>query len=196
MCRRSNAHHADFDGLCTYHAQFFATDARTVVLVATFTKADKVNFLTTEKKSLALALILSLIPICLSLFRSKDPENKTSQKQPVAMDTHIPKGFVLVPIEIVNFEAVDSILGPYGLVDLYAGKTDSNSSPRLVLKDARLLRAPHNPSHFAVLIRENETTPLLSHGHEFTVIVKRPSDKSTELVRSGPTRKIIYGGPK
>lgn len=196
MCRRSNAHHADLDGLCTHHAQFFAADATVVVLVATFTKAYKMNFLTTERRSLALALVLSLVPIGLSLFKSKDIDIQTSQKQPIAMDTHIPRGFVLVPIEIVNFEAVDSILGPYGLVDLYTGKTESNDSPRLVLKDARLLRAPHNPSHFAVLIRENETTSLLSRGHEFTVIVKRPSDKSTELVRSGPSRKIIYGETK
>lgn len=153
------------------------------------------NLIYNERKTLILALVLSLIPISLSFWRPSSDPAPNMKSRTMSMDTHIPKGFVLVPIEITNFDSVDSILGPYGVVDLFTGASHG-SLGRLVVKNARLLRAPNNPSHFAVLIKETETGSLLSHGHEFTATVKRPSSQGTELMGSAQRRKIIYGESK
>jgi hypothetical protein len=113
------------------------------------------------------------------------------------VDTFIPRGFVLVPIEVVNYEALDSILGKFGVVDLLTPGNPDGKDAKLVARNVRVLRAPKNPSHFAVLIRESDTGRILQYGSTFHVLIKRPGDKGgTEFVQEGKTRKrkIVYGG--
>lgn len=148
-----------------------------------------------ETKTLYTAAVIALIPIGLSHFRSEPVAGSSDSRQRVtSADTHIPRGFVLVPIEIMNQEALDSLLGAYGYVDLY--QSSNEGAPQsLVAKNVRILRAPQNPSQFAVLVRESETSHLLAHGGRFTVTLKRPENATTNFVqRQKPkSRKIIYG---
>ena len=143
-----------------------------------------------EQKCLGMAGLLALLPV-LGLSLKSDSEPAGAKARAAAVDTFIPKGFVLVPIEIENFEAVDSILGAYGVVDLL--KPGQNNSG-LVAKNVRLLRAPHNPAHFAILVRESEVDRILRHGGTFAVVIKRPSKDGTEFVqeRRKPKRTIVY----
>lgn len=144
-----------------------------------------------ERKTLYTAAVLALLPIGLSFFRAPVP-TVPSEAKTVSIDTHIPRGFVLVPVEILNYEALDSIFGRYGVVDLYSGQPDLPTQT-LVARNVRMLRAPQNPSHFAVLVRESETSRLLSRGNAFTVIVKPTDGHGTEFVNTKPKRRIIYG---
>jgi len=148
-----------------------------------------------DKKLLWTSLTLSLIPVSLVLMASTSPSPVTN-KTAVAVDTHIPRGFVLVPIEVLNYEALDSILGQFGIVDLFSPQK------RLVAKNVRLLRAPHNGAHFAILIPEKQTGEVLREGAAFTVIVKPsrtqggtefefPQDKPNFAAKK---RTITYGG--
>jgi hypothetical protein len=137
------------------------------------------------------AAAVALLPIGLSFFRQ--PSGSIPAATPsVNLDTHIPRGFVLVPVDVLNYEALDSIIGRYGVVDLYSGQT-APATPILIARNVRMLRAPQNPSHFAVLVREQETGRLLSRGNSFTVIVKPSNGHGTEFVESQPKRRIIYG---
>jgi hypothetical protein len=106
-----------------------------------------------DKRILWAAAALSLPPIGLSLLAPSAPSTSVARETAAQVDTRIPKGFVLVPIEVRNYEALDSILGPFGIVDLYQGEARDGSDQRLIARDVRILRAPKNPSHFAVLIR-------------------------------------------
>ncbi len=105
----------------------------------------------------------------------------------------IPRGFVLVPIEVQNYEALDSILGRFGNVDLFQA---GGESQKLVARNVRILRAPQNPSHFAILVTEDKAGEILKSGGVFTVIVKRPENDGTEFVNNEKTkrRKIVYEG--
>ena len=126
------------------------------------------------------AAALALIPIGLSALRSAPP---TTTGDPAGVDTFIPRGFVLVPIEAENYEALDSILGPFGWVDLFQGGGDGGER-HLVAQNVRLLRAPNNPSHFAVLIPERRAPQILKAGGSFVVVVKRPGQDGTVFVDS------------
>ena len=95
-----------------------------------------------------------------------------------AADTYIPQGFVLVPIEVANFDSLDSILGKYGIVDLYSSSSTLDSGhesrPKKVADHVKILRAPLNPSHFAVLVSEAQSPDLVRYAGAFTVVVQNP----------------------
>ena len=149
-----------------------------------------------ERKILLSAGALSLIPL-LAMWLWPEPSTLKDGRGPSAeVDTYIPKGFVLVPIEVRNYEALDSVLGKFALVDLYQGGTTELPRQRLVGRNVRLLRAPQNPTHFAVLVQEGAAASLLSGGAEFTVIIKRPGGGGTEFVTETVknSRKIVYEG--
>ena len=96
--------------------------------------------------------------------------------------TLIPAGFVLVPIEVANYESLDSILGKFGVVDLYIPSEDPKKRGRRVAERLRILRAPLNPSRFAVLAREEDSSKLVSHEGAYIVVVKNPNHLGTGIV--------------
>jgi hypothetical protein len=150
-----------------------------------------------DKKILWSAFALALIPILLGLLwhssTPADEEPKTARPQ---VDTYIPKGFVLVPIEVQNYEALDSILGQFGVVDLFQSSNPSQPRQRLVARNVRILRAPQNPSHFAILVQEAEVSSVLKSGAPFFVVVKHPEKNGTEFVKEETSHKrpIVYEG--
>ena len=152
-----------------------------------------------EYRCLIGAGALSILPILAMTFASKVTPSDSSpaiETRAAAVDTFIPRGFVLVPIEVQNYEALDSILGRFGIVDLLLPAAAETGRAKLVARNVRLLRAPQNPSHFAVLIREKDVDQILRFGVTFSVVIKRPGQDGTEFVTSNKPkhRTIIYDG--
>ena len=105
-------------------------------------------------------------------------------EEPEAAATFIPAGFVLVPIEVANFESLDSILGKFGVVDLYIPADGVRKRPIKVAEHIRILRAPLNPSHFAVLAPENESVKLVTYAGPFMVVVQSAKTSGTKFVNA------------
>lgn len=148
-----------------------------------------------ERKMIAAAAGLALLPLFFSLTTGQ----KTQPFVPnpaFSADTEIPHGFVLIPIEVANYEALDSVLGKLGVVDLFLAGDDGNPQKRLVARNVRILRAPQNPSHFAVLVPEAQSNEILRFGGSFLVSVKGRNAPGTEFVKSkkATRRKVVYGG--
>ena len=124
-----------------------------------------------------------------NMFQSEGEKPQTSDTE--AVDTFIPAGFVLVPIEVVNYESLDSVLGRYGVVDLF--KTDPQTGERSekVATRVRILRAPRNPSQFAVLAPESQSQRLVKAGGGFYVVIQNPKQTGTtfEIKTNPQTRK-------
>lgn len=102
--------------------------------------------------------------------------------------TFIPEGFVLVPIEVANFQSLDSILGQHGVVDLFRPSDEPNGKPIKVAEKIKILRAPLNPNHFAVLAPEEESGNLVSYQGAFTVVVQNPKEAGTRFVNTNANR--------
>lgn len=151
-----------------------------------------------ERKLLCTALAVALIPVAVvGLWPSPQSEAKSpSARGSAGVDTYIPKGFVLIPIEVKNHEALDSLVGRFALVDLFQGSEDENAPLKPVARNVRLLRAPQNPSHFAILVPDSETDHVMRTGGAFTVTVKRQNGDGIEFVKSVKriSRKIVYDG--
>jgi hypothetical protein len=119
-----------------------------------------------------------------------DDANDGRAQNPETASTFIPAGFVLVPIEVANYESLDSILGQFGVVDLYRTSSDERSKPVKVATHVKILRAPLNPSHFAVLAPENESQKLVTYSGPFTVVVQNPNRSGTRFVKDPPDRTL------
>lgn len=68
----------------------------------------------------------------------------------------IPPGHVLIPIEPVNAEALDSVLDSHGIVDLFSPGARKQS--QVVLSGVAIVRAPKNPRQFAVILEDTKVT--------------------------------------
>ena len=67
----------------------------------------------------AAVLIAGFLAFYLDSTKASAVTDVHQPEAPEAASTFIPKGFVLVPIEVANYESLDSILGKHGVVDLY-----------------------------------------------------------------------------
>jgi hypothetical protein len=140
-----------------------------------------------DKRMLIASALLALIPLGFYLFLQPTPTPPAAAT--ASLETHIPKGFVLVPIEIENYESLDSVFGQFGIVDLF-------QKAGVIARNVRLLRAPNNPGRFAVLVPEREAERLLRQGSVFSVTVKRNQAAGTEFVNEPKVRSraITYEG--
>jgi hypothetical protein len=107
------------------------------------------------------------------------PEISATERASESVDTFIPAGFVLVPIEVVNYESLDSVLGRFGVVDLFAVDPANGNRAQQVASRIRILRAPKNPSQFAVLAPEEQSQTLVRQAGGFYVIVQNPQSSGT-----------------
>lgn len=113
-------------------------------------------------------------------------------EEPKSVDTFIPRGFVLVPLEIANAESLTSLVGDVGgVVDLYLATNANQKGGLKVGTKMKILRAPLNPQQYAVLVREHESSRLLSYAGPFIAVVQNPDEKGAQINASGPSRLHI-----
>lgn len=121
---------------------------------------------------------LGFLSLLIQLSGEAKPIEKTPEK--ISADTFIPRGYVLVPLELVNANSLASLIGDVGgVVDLYLA--DGKSKSVKVGSRLKILRAPYNPDLYAVLVRETESTQLLSFPGPFIAVVQNPDAQGTRL---------------
>lgn len=145
------------------------------------------------------ATIAAVVLLCLGYWTIKGLSGGSqsaevdSPEKPEAIDTYIPLGFVLVPIEITNKSAVEAVLGDRAVVDLY--RQSEKGTTEKVASSVKLVRAPLNPSQFAVLVPEDESERLVQGASEYTVVIQnRKASRSRFQRQSAPQarRTIIH----
>ena len=138
-----------------------------------------------QNKKIVLFFILGLISIIFANFFN----NKTSVMQNQNhIDSLIPKGYVLVPINIINSGSISSIIGPYGIVDLYLTK-DGNKSKRIASR-VKIIKASGDENTYAALLKETQSYKILSYEAIFFAVVQNPKIKSQEIFQNNK-RKIV-----
>ena len=136
--------------------------------------------------------IVGLIAFLYHLQGSSAP---TAAKEVFAnADTYIPKGYTLIPIEVSNYESLDSIIGQFGVVDLFTTPLNPEDKARRIAYSVKILRAPQNPSHFAILTPQAEASKIASHNGAFIVTVKNPKEDGIQFVKEKPVerRRQVY----
>lgn len=111
---------------------------------------------------------------------------------PSSVDTFIPKGFVLVPLELANAESLASLVGELGgVVDLYQTSVEGGSRGTRVGQRLKILRAPLNPQQYAVLVKDDESSRILSYPGPFMAVVQNPEARGSEITATSKSRLNI-----
>lgn len=142
---------------------------------------EKIKVLLQDRtnKIILIALVISLFFVLLSSNSSKatDHGNSSEHESAESADTVIPNGYVLVPIEIQNIESLASLIGSFGVIDLFTTAHPGQKSGLRVGRRLKLLRAPLNPQQFAVLVPENEASLILQASGPFFAVIQNPADR-------------------
>jgi hypothetical protein len=116
---------------------------------------------------------------------NSDDTSKKAPKEGFDVDTMIPAGFLLIPLELSNAEALASLSGQFSIVDLYASSEKGKRGLK-VAAAVKLLRAPLNPQQFAVLIKEAESSNILGREGPFFAALKNPH----EVTKPSPEKLV------
>ncbi|MFZ4403964.1 MAG: hypothetical protein ACOYOK_07665 [Pseudobdellovibrionaceae bacterium] len=136
------------------------------------------------------ALSLYLCFQYLNVAASPEAKSTTDPEHNFSIDTVIPSGYSLVPIQLANAESLDSLLGPVGgVVDLYVNIEGGKSLK--VASGLKMLRSPNNPMAYAVLVRRIESTQILNYTGPFTAVVQNPKESSSGVKQESKTNVQI-----
>ena len=118
--------------------------------------------------------------------------NREKQENPVfQVSDNIPLGFVMVPIELENYEAVSDLISSHGVVDLYS-QSGYSSIPHKFAEAVRAVRL--QTGRFSVLIPENKVSLFLKSSLMFHAVVQNPKAKGSRIFRPRRKRSIIIEG--
>ncbi len=108
---------------------------------------------------------------------------------PDSPDTYIPKGLVLVPIELANGEALSSMVADFAIVDLFETGRSGAQLKKRVGHRLRLIRAPLNPERMAVLVPEGQEHLLLQNENPLFAVVQNRGETKEGHVPSVVSKK-------
>lgn len=123
-------------------------------------------------------LLVSFVIFVLLYFilKAKNKEAPAaSENKPLYADTLIPKGQVLVPIELANIEALSGLIDQYGIIDLYGGPENNLA---LIASRVKVLRAPLNPNQYAVMVTESLSQEIMKYKGPFWGVVQNRFTRS------------------
>jgi hypothetical protein len=130
------------------------------------------------------------------LFKASPDDIKNKNGEKIYADTLIPKGFVLVPVELANADTVTALIDQYGVIDLYAGSPNARGSQKIAAR-VKLLRAPLNPQQYAVLVPENLSNVIMKAVGPFWAVVQNrqaSSEQKMEVIQKPIAIEYYKGG--
>jgi hypothetical protein len=85
-------------------------------------------------------------------------------------------------------------LGTFGVVDIFTIDPNRPQSSKRIAYRVKIVRAPHNPNHFAVLVPLNDVHGILKYPGPFMVSVQNPKATGTgfEKEKARKRSRIIY----
>ena len=125
-------------------------------------------------------------------FQSIEPLQAAGKEQIASPDEYIPEGFSLVPLQIQNSEALQSLIGAFAIVNLYTTSFDGITKGTLVGKKIKLIRSPQNPEQFSALVPSDEAALLLGQPNPLmAVVLSRSQARGSELINKKHKRTRI-----
>ncbi len=137
--------------------------------------------------------VLGLLSLWISYYPvEKSPTHSENFNHDESVDTFIPKGFVLVPLDLSNLESLNSFIGQAGVVDLYKSK-DGQKGTKVATR-VKIIRAPLNPQLFAALVPEEKSSDLLNYNEALFAVVQNKTEASGHIQarKTSVKKNIIY----
>ncbi len=132
-----------------------------------------------DRNLIAIGGSLLVAGLVISFFRPEAiPPEPRAAEEIQDLDLLIPSGHTLLPMEFANKNALESILGPYGIIDIYGGSDGSAQKVEPLAERVKVLRSPRDPSQLGVLAPTVLIHHLLKHPGPYFAVVKGREDLS------------------
>lgn len=141
-----------------------------------------------KKAFITIGLLGILVISSLSL---SNTESQEIDNQPLELDTITPKGFSLLPVELANQASISSVIGDYGVVDLYSTQQFGQKPGRKVASRLKIFRSPRDPNQFSVMVPENSVQNIMQVPGPYIALVLNRDVKGSSVENTNSTRKII-----
>lgn len=149
-------------------------------------KIPKIN---QQHKILLFSFLFLVVAYLLFGISNEPPPSKVEK---IYADTMIPKGFVLIPVELANADTVSALMDQYGVVDLFSGSLNDKGT-RKIASRVKILRAPLNPHQYAVLVPESLSQSIMSSPGPFWATVQnRETQQDAYKEKVNHTVRIEY----
>ncbi len=153
-----------------------------------------IDYIKKQKMILLPFLALGIISFFVFLKNTKtNPapgvDGQLEQHEPESVDTYIPKGYVLVPLDLINIESIGPFVGDKGVVDLYL--TANGQKSKKVAERIKIIRAPLNPDVYAALVSEKNSRSLMVSDNPYFAVVQNESETKSEFAEK-PAAKSSY----
>lgn len=110
--------------------------------------------------------------------------------------TLIPNDHSLIPIDLINQEAISAVIENFGWIDLYSvnQKFEDYKIGKKIVKKIRILRAPLDPNQFGIIVPNEFVDPILISGpNYFATINKNKHHISQLMIYQNKAKKVLYG---
>ena len=123
------------------------------------------------------------------IFSFQTKEKETPIEIQKKFDTFIPQGYVLIPIDIVNSEIIEPMLGNYGVVNLYSFSPYTQKPSKMIAKSIKIIQSPKKNGHYAILVPDKKAKTILSYTQPFFAAIKNPEEKESLFEQKQVKRK-------
>lgn len=127
-----------------------------------------------KKHDWKILIFLILASVILQYRPTKTATNNTEDF--IEIDTIIPNGYALFPLDLMNKKSIDSMLGAFGVVDLYQYLNSKNK--KLLMANIKIFRAPKNPEQFYILVPEHHSNIFIQKDQKTFAVIKNRSQKT------------------
>ncbi len=142
-------------------------------------------------------ILAGVVLIILTLIGKKLLSSTATTPSPAAaietsenLDALIPTDSVMVPISVINQESLESILGTYGVVDLYTPPRGKQPAKK-VAQAIKLVRSPKNEKQFVAIVPESMAAFLIQSQNSFFVtVLSQNKNQPTEYLKPAGSKKI------
>ena len=110
---------------------------------------------------------------------------------PVSLDQMVPKGFVLVPLEISNGEDLFPFIGDYAVVDLYLDSKRRGLPEKQVAEQVRVFPPQEEEGLWTALIPEKEVILLFEYVAAFYAVIQNPEKKNSKIYKKEKRSSLI-----
>ncbi len=146
-----------------------------------FSIPDKEKLIQDFKKSPEKGLLVISIFAVLLLAAFSRSEPQTPEQVLETIDTQVPLGFTLTPIEIINADALTGLIGNYGMASLYTVKTELQQGGLMAADRVKIIRPANNPNKFSALLPDHQVKSFMQYAGPFYAVIQNP--KTNEQVK-------------
>jgi hypothetical protein len=148
------------------------------------------NFIEKNKILILAFFCMGTLILISNIFANKSVDGTPENPPQESVDTLIPRGHILIPLELENLEQISSLIGDSGVVDLYTGGSESKKRS-LVASRVKVIQAPFNPQVYAALVRETEGAVIQNYMGPFRAVVQNPKQEGSKIQRETQNRFSI-----